>query len=211
MGFLNIISNAFNRISKQHADSSDCRQFRKAIKNNSDDHILRTRFAKHCLQYCFAKKELVKELCSEAIEQFETITRTDVFDPEFFYLMGRFYQNIDERKAQSAYLEGIKRFNQYIEKNPGLRNQFMEITLATALNLLTLKSNPIDPELEKFFKLVRKSYPLHIKRVELEKEIENRESDPGRVQQLKEELKRLKATQDEKMINAKEKPLQTID
>lgn len=207
MGFFTTISNIFTRISKDHADSADCRKFRKAIKNNADDHILRTRFAKHCLQYCFTKQDAGKNLCMEAIEQFETITHTDVFDPEFFYLMGRFYQKIDEQKAQSAYLDGIKRFNQYIEINPGLRNEYMEITLATALNLLTLKSNPIDPELEKFFKIVRKSYPLHVKRVELEKEIENRESDPGRIQQLKEELKRLRDSQDEEKVKPKEKTL----
>jgi hypothetical protein len=106
--------------------------------------------------------------------------------------MGRYWQGSDEKKAKAWFLEGIKRFNQYVEKNPALKGDYMEITLATALNLMTLQPKPIDPELEKCFKSIHKSYPLHIKRVELEKEIEKPNYDSKRVQALTQDMENIR-------------------
>jgi hypothetical protein len=178
---------------KRYAHSSDFRKFKKALRKNPDDHALRTQFAKYCLHHCFTQLVVFENHHVEAVNQFEAIVKADIFDPEVYYLMGRYCQKSDNQRAKEVYLDGIKHFNRYIEKNPGLRAEYMETTLAIALNLLTLQTTRADPELEKFFKYVRKSYPLHVKRVELESEMEKTKPDMTRVRQLVEEARQLKA------------------
>jgi len=75
--------------------------------------------------------------------------------------MGKYYQGIDDKKARQVYVEGITRFNRYIEMNPGLKHDYVETAFSMALNLLALQSTQIDPELEKFFKSIRKTYLKH--------------------------------------------------
>jgi hypothetical protein len=178
---------------KNYVHSAEFRKFKKALRQNPSDHALRTQFAKYCLHHCFTQTVVFENHHVEAVSQFEKIVKSDIFDPEIYYLMGRYCQKSDNHQAKEVYLEGIKHFNRYIEKNPGMRADYMETTLAIALNLLTLQSAHIDPELEKFFKYVRKSYPLHVKRVELENEMEKKAPDPERVKKLIQEAKELKA------------------
>ncbi|HTC19708.1 MAG TPA: hypothetical protein VK859_02600, partial [bacterium] len=50
----------------------------------------------------------------------------------------------------------------------------------------------IHPDLEKFFKIIRKSYPLHNKRLELENELRKPSPNQAHVKQLTQELRELK-------------------
>lgn len=184
----------YRRASKQYAETSEFKNFKKTLRRNPGDHDLRARFTKYCLHHHSVSQDGPHG--AEAAAQFEILNQTDVFDPEIYYLMGKFFQGADKRKARQVYHAGITRFNRYIEKNPGLRNDFMEITLAVALNLLTLQAGPFDQELERFFKCIRKSYPIHVKRVELESEIEKPDPDSEIVRQLKQEILKLKADRD---------------
>jgi hypothetical protein len=191
------ILSPFLKFLKHYVHSAEFRKFKKTLRRNPNDHGLRTKFAKYCLLHCFTQTAVMESHRVEAIHQFEMIVKSDVFDPEIYYLMGRFCQRSDNQKAKEVYLEGIRSFNRYIEKNPGLREEYMETTLAIALNLLTLQNARIDPELEKFFKYIRKSYPLHVKRVELENEMEKKEPNLTRVRQLVEEARQIKTDNDE--------------
>lgn len=194
----------FLKFLKNYVHSAEFRKYKKAIRKNPSDYILRAQFAKYCLQHCFTHHGGMETHRIEAVNQFENITRSDIFDPEIYYLMGRYCQQTDNRRAKEVYLEGIKQFNRYIEKNPDFRSE-METTLAIAMNLLTLQTSHVDPELEKFFKYIRRSYPLHVKRVELENEMEKTDSDQERIKQLIQEVKQLKASHDSERSRGKHK------
>ena len=104
------------------------------------------------------------------------------FDLQCHYLVGKYYQEAkDNRKAYQVYLNAIKRFNQYVVKNPDLKSENVELAYSVALNLMTLQSSPFDPELEKCFKNIRKSYPLHVKRIEFENEMAKPAPDKVRI------------------------------
>jgi len=167
-------------------------RFKAAIRKNPGDLRLRAQYAKLCLRH-YLGKALEPEPV-EAVGQIENLDHSDLFDPEFYYLIGRYYQGSGNRKAKGYYLEGVKRYNQYVVKNPHLKLDYLETTLASALNLMTLQTGVVDPELSKFFKCIHRSYPLHIKRVELESVIEKPESDPDCIRQLRQEVEQLKPT-----------------
>jgi hypothetical protein len=186
---MDVVSEFLNRFKKDPYDA-EADVYKAAIRKNPADKGLWAQYAKFRLRYHFAHPEENRSM--EAVEQFERLDHSDLLDPEFYYLMGRYWQGTDEKKAKQWFLEGIKRFNQYVEKNPALKNDYMEITLATALNLMTLQPHPMTPELEKYFKSIHKSYPLHIKRVELEKEIEKPTYGSARVQSLTQDMERIR-------------------
>ena len=96
-------------------------------------------------------------------------------------MVGRYYQEMGNLKAQTIYLAGIQHFNRYVKKNPAIKSDFVETTYAIALNFVSLQYGQVQPDLEKFFKIIRKSYPLHNKRVELEYELRKHSPDPDRV------------------------------
>jgi hypothetical protein len=134
---------------------------------------------------------------------FDAIENSANFDLQCHYLVGKYYQeNKDNRKAYQVYLNAIKRFNQYVAKNPEHKSDNSELAYSIALNLMTLQSSPAAPDLEKCFKNIRKSYPLHLKRIELENEMARPAPDKVRVHQLGEEIKRLKAEEDKEILAA---------
>ncbi len=187
MGFFTSLINKF----KKNPQTAEELQYRETLNKIPDDIGLRVKFTKICLRRHFTKETSAETL--EAVEWFEKNGFSEIFDPEFFYLMGRFYQRKRDDRAKEMYLTGIREFNRYIGMNPGLKQDFMEVALANALNLMTLQPDHCDPELLKFFNSLHKSYPLHIKRVELESEIEKSNTDSKRVKQLTDEMKRIKA------------------
>jgi hypothetical protein len=83
-----------------------------------------------------------------------------------------------------------------VEKNPGLKTDHVDTAYAIALNYVTLQYGQIHPDVDRFFKTIRKSYPLHTKRSELESEIQKPKPDPERIKQLALELRELKTAVD---------------
>jgi len=176
--------------------SSEYKKFQKALERNPDDHALRAQFAKFCLNSHFTLEGVPEGHVAEALAHYDEIVNSDHFDLALYYLVGRYFQDKDDLKAQKVYLAGILHFNRYIEHNPGLKSDHVEIAYALALNYVTLQYGQTHPEMEKFFKTIRKSYPLHNKRVELENELRKPKPDPERIKQVAQELKDLKeATQ----------------
>jgi hypothetical protein len=161
MGFLLHFFTPFLAFVKNIIYSAEFKNYKKALKDNPEDHTLRARFAKYCLRHYFTHQAAAETHLIEAVNQFESIVHSDIFDLEIYYLMGKYYQGMDNHKAKQVYLDGIARFNRYIDKNPGLKHDYVEVAFAMALNLLTLQSSHIDPELAKFFKSIRKSYLKH--------------------------------------------------
>ncbi len=158
MGFIFQVFSPLLNALKNLAYSIEFKNFKKALKNNPEDHALRARFAKYCLRHYFDHQTAAENHLVEAVNQFDSIVNSDAFDLEIYYLMGKYYQEANSKKAQQVYLDGITRFNRYIEKNPGLKHDYIEVAFAMALNLLALESGHADFELEKFFKLIRKTY-----------------------------------------------------
>jgi len=173
-------------------------RFKKSLKRNPSDPGLKAQFIKFCLLNRFTKHEAMEEHVAEALRLFAAIESSEFFDLQCHYLVGKYHQEIqDHRKAYQTYLNAIKRFNRQSVKSPELKADNAELAYSISLNLLALQSDPIDPELEICFKLIRKSLPLHLKRVELENEMSKPAPDPARVKKLSEEVKALKA-EDEK-------------
>ena len=77
---------------------------------------------------------------------------------EIYYLMGKYYQGQNDRKAAEVYLKGIERYNEFSDRDNAMRHEFVEMAFSLALNLLKLENNQAGPELEKFFKIVRHTY-----------------------------------------------------
>ena len=87
-------------------------------------------------------------------------------------------------------------------KNPDLKAENVELAYSIALNLMGLQLNAVDPDLEICFKLIRKSYPLHVKRIEYENEMARPAPDKTRVKQLIEEIRKLKAAEEKEALEA---------
>ncbi len=171
-------------------------RFQTALKRNSHDHGLRSQFVKFCLVSHFTIEGTPAGHLTEALKQFEEVARTDHFDPQVYYLAGRYYQDKDRVKAHGVYLAGVQHFNRYVGENPGVKSDFVEMAYAIALNFVTLQYGQIHPDLEKFFKIIRKSYPLHNKRVELENELRKSPPNQERIKELAQELRELKEATD---------------
>lgn len=172
--------------------SSEYKKFQKALARNPQDHGLRAQFAKFCLVSHFTLEGIPEKHLATALSHYEEAVQADNFDLQLYYLVGRYYQDKDDLKAQNVYLDGIRHFNRYVEQNPGLKSDFAEIAYAIALNFVTLQYGQIHPELDKFFKTIRKSYPLHNKRVELENEMRKPTPNLDRIKQVARELRELK-------------------
>lgn len=204
MALFNPLSGLFG---KNSSYSVEYKKFEKAIERNPGDHSLKSKFIKFCLLNRFTNQEVMEDHITEALGLFEAVGNSENFDLECHYLVGKYYQEQkDFRKAYQIYLNAIKRFNQYVVQNPDLKSENVELAYSIALNLMILQSNPIDPEVEKCFKNIRKSYPLHVKRIELENEMAKPAPDPARIHQLTEEVRRLRAEEEkEAAIDGKEK------
>ncbi len=141
----------------------------------------------------FTKHEVMRDHIAEALELFENFKQGEALDYQCHYLVGKFYQEEkDVRKAYGVYLNAIKRFNKAVQKNPSLRSENEELAYSFALNLMTLQSNPVDPEVEVCFKIIKKSFPLHLKRIEFENEMAKPAPDKLRIKQLAEEIRKLR-------------------
>jgi tetratricopeptide (TPR) repeat protein len=177
--------------------SAEYKKFKKSIALNPRDQGLKIRFIHFCLLNRFMKHETAEEHIAEALHAFEGIDHTHAFDIQTHYLVGKYYQEIkDNRRAYQVYLDAIKRFNRYVGTNPNLKSDNAESAYSIALNLMTLQSNPVDPELRQCFKILRKSYPLHLKRIELENEMSKPAPDPTRIWELKNEILSLKGEEE---------------
>jgi tetratricopeptide (TPR) repeat protein len=172
--------------------SSEYKKFQKALARNPQDHSLRAQVAKFCLYSHYTHEDIPEEHLTQALDHYREVVRADHFDPALYYLVGRYYQDKNDLMAQTAYLDGIRHFNRFIEQNPGLKSDHAEIAYAIALNYVTLQFGQIHPDLERFFKTIRKSYPLHNKRVELENELRKPDPDPQRIREIAKELNDLK-------------------
>ena len=171
--------------------SRDYKKFLTALKRNPHDHGLRTQFIKFCLVSHFSLEGIPQAHIAEALSQYNEIA-PDHFDPQVYYLVGRYYQTKDPQKAQMVYLTGVQHFNRHVEKHPGVKSDFVEMAYAIALNFVTLQYGQVHPDLDKFFKIIRKSYPLHNKRVELENELRKSPPNQARIKELAKELGELK-------------------
>src|SRR5579859_701892 len=141
--------------------TDEYKRFKKSIERNPGDYGLKAEFIKFCLLNRFTKHEVVKDHIAEALKLFDSIANADAFDLQCHYLVGKYYQEErDLRKAYQVYLNAVKRFNQYTGKNPNMKSENTELAYSVALNLMTLQSNPVDPQVELCFRLIRKSFPL---------------------------------------------------
>ncbi len=173
--------------------SKDYKKFKEALRRNSHDQGLQAQFVKFSLVSHNALDGGVPEdHLSEALALYEDLSKTDFFDPQIYYLVGRYYQGKDNLKAQNVYLAGVQHFNRYVAKHPALKSDFIDMAYAIALHFVTLQYGQNHPDLEKFFKTIRKSYPIHNKRVELENELRKPNPNQALIQQLAKELRELK-------------------
>lgn len=192
MDFMNNVF--FSKKSKKDAQyTNEYEKYKKAIPRNSHDHGLKTQFVKFCLVSHFTVEGVPRAHLTEALALYEEVAKSDSFDPQVYYLVGRYYQDKDDLKAQAVYLAGVQHFNRYVLKNPGLKSDYVELAYALALNFLTHQYGQIHPDLEKFFKIIRKSYPLHNKRIELENELRKPSPNQAHIKRLAQELRELKA------------------
>jgi hypothetical protein len=144
---------------------------------------------------------VVEEHIAEALRLFDGIATADSFDLQCHYLIGKYYQEEkDTRKAYKVYLYSIKRFNQDAIKDPAMRSENTELAYSVALNLMTLQSNPVDAEVEVCFKIIRKSFPLHLKRIEYENEMAKPAPDKFRIKQLGDEIRKLRAEEEKTLV-----------
>lgn len=177
--------------------SAEYKRFKKGMEQNSTDVGLKAQFIKFCLLNRFTRQEIMVDHIAEALKLYEAIANADFFDMQCHYLVGKYYQEEkDSRKAYRVYLHATKRFNQLALKSPGMRSDNAELAYSVALNLMTLQSNPVDPEVEVCFKILRKSFPLHLKRIEFENEMAKPAPDKARVKQLADEIRKLRAEEE---------------
>jgi tetratricopeptide (TPR) repeat protein len=197
---MNLISSLFGSKSTYPAEY---KKFKKAMAENPRDHGLKAQFIKFCLLNRFTKHETMENHIKESLGLFETIEHGEDFDLQCHYLVGKYYQEVkDSRKAYQIYQNAIKHFNQYVGKNPDLKAENVELAYSIALNLMGLQLNAADPDLQTCFKLIRKSYPLHVKRIEYENEMARPAPDKTRVKQLIEEIRKLKAAEEKEALEA---------
>jgi hypothetical protein len=144
---------------KKLLERMEFKNFKDAVKRNPSDHGLRVRFAKFCLRHYFNHQAAAQTHLTEAVSQYENISKdSEIFDLEIFYLMGKYYHDLDNEKAIGVYRQGIRKFNLFIEQNPGLKHEHVEMAFGIAMNLLALEPNRADADLDQFFKIVRKTY-----------------------------------------------------
>jgi hypothetical protein len=134
------------------------KNFQDAVLQNPIDYGLRVRFAKYCLHNYFNHQAVAQTHIEEAVKQFESISKSDLFDLEIYFLMGKYYTGQDDQKAIEVYSQGIRKFNDYIKQNPGLKNEYVGHAFGIALNLLSLDPERMDADLEQFFTIVQKTY-----------------------------------------------------
>lgn len=194
---MDLVSQLSSLFGKENTYAAEYKRFKTAISRNPRDSALKAQFINFCLLNRFMKHEIKEDHITEALQLFETIDQRDAFDLQCQYLVGKYYQEEkDTRKAYRIYLEAIKNFNRHVTKNPSLKAENAELAYSIALNVMTLQSNPVDPELKQCFTILRKSYPLHLKSIELENEMAKPAPDPARIKELKEEIRRLKEDQE---------------
>jgi len=178
--------------------TQEYRRFQAAIKRNPGDQALKTHFIKFCLLNRFTSHKIKEDHITGALSLFDSLAKADSFDLQCHYLVGKYYQEVQNfPKACEVYLNALKRFNAYVAGNPGLRTDNVELAYSVALNLMTLRPREVDPEVERCFKIIRKSFPLHLKRIEYENEMGKESPDRERVKKLAEEIKKLKAEEDQ--------------
>src|ERR1039458_4080791 len=98
--------------------TKEYKKFQTALKRNPQDHGLRSQFVKFCLVSHFTLDSIPPAHLNEALEQYEEVARTDHFDPQVYYLVGRHYQDKDRLKAHAVYLAGVQHFNRYVGEYP---------------------------------------------------------------------------------------------
>ncbi|SRR5579871_1669570 len=160
MNFLAGLVSPFLNFFKKLIHLAEMRKYKAALRRNPQDQYLRAKYAKFCLNSYFQDSSSKIHMV-EAVNQFENIEHSEVLDLEVFYLMGKFYQGNDNAKAMDVYKKGIQRYNDFVSKSIEFRHEHVETAFAIALNLLALESNHADPELEKFFKNLRRTYLKH--------------------------------------------------
>ena len=191
MGLMNSL------LGKKSNYTSEYNRFKKAIHRNPGDHTLKAHFIKFCLLNRFTSHKIKEDHIAGALALFDSVAKSDSFDLQCHYLVGKYYQEIQNvPKATEIYHNALKRFNDFIGKNPGQRTDNVELAYSVALNLMTLRPREVDPEVEKCFKIIRKSFPLHLKRIEYENEMAKESPDREKVKRLAEEIKKLKAEED---------------
>src|SRR3990172_6156549 len=121
MGFLLNFTSPFMNFLRRLVHFVEFRKFKDAVRRNPQDHYLRARFAKYCLNHYF-QDSTSKIHMVEAVNQFENIVHSDVLDLEMFYLMGKYYQGLDDKKAREIYKSGIKRYNDFVSKSIEFRH-----------------------------------------------------------------------------------------
>lgn len=156
---LNAFSEPMTNLLKKLLERMEFKNFKDAVKRNPADQGLRVRFAKFCLRHYFNHQAVAQEHLVEAVNQYEGISKDpEIFDLEIFYLMGKYYHGQNNEKAIEVYRQGIRKFNHYIDQNPGLKHEYVEMAFGIAMNLLSLEPNRSDADLDQFFKTVRKTY-----------------------------------------------------
>jgi len=194
MGLFNGISSL---LGKESDYSSEYKRFRKAVDQHPSDEGLRFQFIKFCLLNRITGRGTHADHIQEALGLFESIQNSEAFDLQCHYLVGKYYQEEkNPRKAYQVYLDALKRFNRMVTANPGLKNDNADQAYSVSLNLMTLQSDPVDPEVEKCFKTIRKSLPLNLKRIEFDAERAKPVPDPIRIKHLAAEIRKLKADED---------------
>ena len=185
---------AFSLFGKNDPYLDEYKRFKKALERNPGDQGLKAQFFKFCMMNRFTTNEAVESHITEALNLFPSIEKSETFDLQSLYLAGKYYQEMkDNRKAYQVYLNAVRKFNDYVVKNPDHKSDYAEMAYSIALNLMALQLVPSDPELERCFKLIHKSYPLHVKRFEFENEMAKPAPDKAKAKQLIEEIKKLKA------------------
>jgi hypothetical protein len=172
--------------------SRDHQKYKKAVQKNPRDPALKAQFIKFCVGNHFLLQDAPKAHMSEALSLYKDWMKEDFFDPQVHYMIGRYYQDKDQLKSQNAYLSGIRHFNRQVERNPGSKSEHADVVYALALNFLTMQFGQIHPDLDKFFRTMRKNYPLLNKRVELENELQKPSPNQTRIKQLTQELRELR-------------------
>lgn len=200
MGFIDQLSSL---VGKKSDYAAEYKRYKKGMERNPSDLGLKTQFIKFCLLNRFTQQEVGSEHIAEALKIFEAVQNAETLDLQCHYLVGKYYQeDKDARKAYQVYLNAIRRFNQVVGKNPDLKSENAELAYSVALNLMNLQWNPVAPEVEVCFKILRKSFPLHLKRIEFEQEMAKPAPDKTRIKQLAEEIRKLKAEEEREQETA---------
>jgi tetratricopeptide (TPR) repeat protein len=176
---------------------AELKRYRAALQRNPSDLDLRFDLIKFILLNRFTDPENAGEHIQDALRNFESIAGSDLFDFQCHYLVGKYYQEAkDIKNAYRVYLRALKRFNETAARDVNLRAEHNELAYSVALNLMTLQHDPVDPEVEKCFKIIRRSFPMHLKRIEYEHEMGKPAPDRARIKQLVEEIKKLRAEEE---------------